>query len=83
VGCWIKKVKSLDALSLLKLFFPKKLLNLLIATQHNATQPAQHDKTPHRYEIDGRAGRSTKNSTEKFGQKMLQALLGWLASSNS
>ena len=44
----------------------------LIATQHNATQPAQHDKTPDRYEIDGRAGRSTKNSTEKFGQKTLQ-----------
>jgi len=41
-------------------------------TQHNATQPAQHDKTPDRYEIDGRAGRSTKNSTEKFGQKTLQ-----------
>ena len=44
----------------------------LIATQHNATQPAQHDKTPDRYEVDGRAGRSTKNSTEKFGQKTLQ-----------
>ena len=44
----------------------------LIATQHNATQPAQHDKTPDRYEIDGRAGKLTKNSTEKFGQKTLQ-----------
>ena len=43
----------------------------LIAIQHNATQPAQQDKTPDRYEIDGRAGRSTKNSTEKFGQKTL------------
>jgi len=43
----------------------------LIATQHNATQPA-HDKSPDRYGIDGRAGRSTKNSTEKFGQKTLQ-----------
>ena len=32
-------------------------------TQLIATQPAQHDKTPDRYEIDGRAGRSTKNST--------------------
>ena len=47
----------------------------LIATQHNATQPAQHDKTPDRYEIDGPAGRSTKNSTEKFGQKTLQVYL--------
>jgi len=41
-------------------------------TQHNATQPAQHDKTPDRYETDSRAGRSTKNSTEKFGQKTPQ-----------
>ena len=39
----------------------------LIATQHNATQ---HDKTLDRYEVHGRAGQSTKNSTEKFGQKM-------------
>ena len=46
----------------------------LIATQHNATQLA-HDKTPDRYEINGRAGRSTKNSTEKFGQKMLQVYI--------
>ena len=46
----------------------------LITTQHNATHTAncnatQHDKTSDRYEVDGRAGRSTKNSTEKFGQK--------------
>jgi len=44
----------------------------LIATQHNATQPPKHDKTPDRYEIDGRVSRSTKNSMEKFGKKTLQ-----------
>jgi len=40
-------------------------------TQRNTTGRMQHDKTPDRYEIDGQAGRSTINSMEKFGQKML------------
>ena len=37
-------------------------------TQRNTT--GKHT-TPDRYATGGRAGRSTKNSTEKFGQKTL------------
>jgi len=40
-------------------------------TQRNTTGRTQHDKTQDRYAKDRRAGRSTKNSTEKFGQKTL------------
>jgi len=42
------------------------------ATQRNTTGRTQHNKTPDRYATGGQAGRSTENSTEKFGQKTLQ-----------
>ena len=42
------------------------------ATQLNTTGRTQHNKTPDSYATGGRAGRSTENSTEKFGQKTLQ-----------
>ena len=42
-----------------------------IATQRNATQLEEHNMTKDRNAKDRRAGRSTKNSTEKFGQKTL------------
>ena len=46
--------------------------------KNNTDSTTQHDKTPNRYEIDGQAGRSTKNSTEKLGQKTLQ-ICSWLS----
>ena len=46
-----------------------------IATQRNATQLEEHNMTKDRNAKDRRAGRSTKNSTEKFGQKTLHIWL--------
>ena len=45
-------------------------------TQRNTTGRTQHDKTQDRYAKDRRAGRSTKNSKEKLGQKTLHICPG-------